>query len=208
MQHAVQLQRDVGVLGGVSRGLLEGDLVERDLLRALAGDVLVLDRVDAEVELRAGVHVVARRGRVQARTTRASSRSACRQGRCRRCEDVRVVLEVVADLRRVSRPRAAACSFASTSSSVQLVRRARVVVREREVGGLAGLDAEGDADDFGLHVVEAGRLGVEGEERRFVERVEPCVECCFGRGYRLVLDVRARERAPAAGTSARSLRRT
>ena len=65
VQDVVQLQRDVRVLGRISRGLLEGHLVEGDLLRSLAGHVLVLDRVDAEVELRAGVHVMARHGRVQ-----------------------------------------------------------------------------------------------------------------------------------------------
>jgi hypothetical protein len=42
VQRLVQLQRDVRVLGGVLGRLVDGHLVERDLLRALAGDVLVL----------------------------------------------------------------------------------------------------------------------------------------------------------------------
>ena len=40
----MQLQRDVGVLGGIVRRGFDRHLVEADLLRALAGDVLVLDR--------------------------------------------------------------------------------------------------------------------------------------------------------------------
>ena len=34
----MQAQGDVGILGGVGRGLLQRDLVEGDLLGALAGD--------------------------------------------------------------------------------------------------------------------------------------------------------------------------
>jgi hypothetical protein len=39
----VQPQRHVRVLGGVGRGLLQRDLVEGELLGALAGDVLEVD---------------------------------------------------------------------------------------------------------------------------------------------------------------------
>ena len=55
----MQAQGDVGVLGGVAGGIVDGDLGERDLLRALAGHVLELDGVVAEVALRQRVHVVA-----------------------------------------------------------------------------------------------------------------------------------------------------
>jgi hypothetical protein len=41
-QRLVQAQGDVGVLGGVRAGLLQGDLVEGQLLGAFAGDVLKL----------------------------------------------------------------------------------------------------------------------------------------------------------------------
>ena len=85
----MQLQRDVRVLGRVLGGALDRHLVERDLLRALAGDVLVLDRVDAEVQLRAGIHVVARRCRVQHvglehRVVAHAARARCRS-RCSTC---------------------------------------------------------------------------------------------------------------------------
>ena len=64
-QRVVQAQRDVGVFGGVAAGGVEVDLRERDLLGALAGHVLVVDRLVAEMALGQRVHVVARRGRVQ-----------------------------------------------------------------------------------------------------------------------------------------------
>ena len=51
-----------------------------------------------------------------------------------------------------------------------------VVVRERHVGRHARLDAEGDADDLGAHVVEAGGLGVEREQRRGTQPREPALE--------------------------------
>ena len=80
-------------------------------------------------------------------------------------EHVRVVLEMVADLaaRRILEHRLQRREHAL---AVQLLGRAGIVVAQRHVGRDAGLDAEGDADDLGLHVVEAGGLGVEGEQRR------------------------------------------
>ena len=132
VQDVVQLQRDVGVLGGVGRGLLECHLVERDLLRALAGDVLVLDRVDAKVELRAGIHVVARRGRVQ--DVGLEHRVVAHAGKvdAAHLRDVRVVLEVVADFRPLRRPRGSAS--ASRGSSCGPAGPARRDSRERAGG--------------------------------------------------------------------------
>ena len=40
-QRVMQLQREVGVLGGVVAGLVDRDLVEADLLGALAAQVFV-----------------------------------------------------------------------------------------------------------------------------------------------------------------------
>ena len=99
-QRLVQLQGHVGVLGGIARRRVEIDLIERDLLRALADDLLVLDRRDAEVERRDGVHVMPRCRRVQhiRLEHRVVLDAAQRDAMVR--EDVRVVLQVVADLGR------------------------------------------------------------------------------------------------------------
>jgi hypothetical protein len=64
-QRAMQAQGDVGVLGGVRPWPAPEPPARTDLLRALAGDVLVPDRVVAEVTLRQRIHVVAAGGGVQ-----------------------------------------------------------------------------------------------------------------------------------------------
>ena len=43
-QRAMQAQRDIRILSGIFRRLVHVDLVERQLLRALAGDILEVDR--------------------------------------------------------------------------------------------------------------------------------------------------------------------
>ncbi len=188
VQHVVQLQRDVGVLGGILGRLLECDLVEGDLFRALAGDVLVLDRVHVQVELGAGIHVVSRRARVQhvglehGVVAHAVEADAVVQ------QHVRVVLEVMADLRAV-RVLEQRLELRERLLAVELVRCAGVIVGERQVGRVAGLDAERHADDLGLHVIEAGRLGVEGEERRLLKPCKPGGKLLLGRD-RLVMALR------------------
>jgi hypothetical protein len=60
--------------------------------------------------------------------------------------------------------------------AIELLRRTRVGVRERHVGRVAWLDRERHADDLRLHVVERGRLGVEGKQVGGAKRVEPARE--------------------------------
>ena len=76
-------------------------------------------------------------------------------------QHVAVVLEVLADLGVVGfepalQPR-------QRLVEGQLVRRAGVAVRQRDVAGVAGLGAQRDADQLGGHGVEAGGLGVDGD---------------------------------------------
>ncbi len=54
----MQLQRHVGIFGGVLAGALDVDLTEGDLLRALSADVFVVDSLDAEVFLDRRIHVM------------------------------------------------------------------------------------------------------------------------------------------------------
>ncbi len=60
LQHAPQPQRDVGILGGIGGGLVDGGLVEADLALALAADLLVLDRRVLQPALGERVHAVRR----------------------------------------------------------------------------------------------------------------------------------------------------
>ena len=55
---------------------------------------------------------------------------------------------------------------AAAVEEVGLARR----VADRDVAGLARRDGERDADEFGLHRIERGRLGVEGDDARLVAR--------------------------------------
>ena len=56
----MQAQRDVGVLGRVLGRALDAHLLEADALRALAGHLVVGDRLHAQMALGERVHVVAR----------------------------------------------------------------------------------------------------------------------------------------------------
>ena len=58
MKMAMELQRDIGILGRIRGGLIQRDLVEVDLLRALARHFSVRERLDAEMPPREIVHVM------------------------------------------------------------------------------------------------------------------------------------------------------
>ena len=89
-------------------------------------------------------------------------------------EDVRVVFQMVADLRRRAlEPR---LEPREHGLAVQLIGRAGIAMRERNVGGLAGRDRQRDADELGAHVGQARRLGVERDERRGGDALAPALE--------------------------------
>ena len=82
-----------------------------------------------------------------------------------------VVLEVLPDLEDRTGPPAAASAAASASPIGTCCRSPSPkskppvadAMPERHVAGPAGRDRQREADELGLHRVEAGRLGVEGE---------------------------------------------
>jgi hypothetical protein len=83
----------------------------------------------------------------------------------------------------------------------QLRRRAGVVVAHRHIGGLPGLDCEGQADELRALRIQAGGLGVEGEGRRAFEHADP-VRQALARGDQLVVLL-----APAVQAVPRAQRR-
>ncbi|MCY1284699.1 hypothetical protein D9M70_336140 [compost metagenome] len=90
-------------------------------------------------------------------------------------QHVHVVLGVLAELGlgrvledRLERPQ--------HGVAVELRRHAHIGVGDRHVGGLAGFDGEGHADHLGLLGVEAGGLGVEGDQFGAAQLVQPGVE--------------------------------
>ncbi|MNQ84105.1 hypothetical protein D3C85_992250 [compost metagenome] len=146
----MQAQGHIGVFGRVRAGLLKGDLVERQLLGAFAGDVLEADGGMSKVLERQAVHVMAGGRGVKHiglehgveghapdlnATGRITTDSAIGQ-------DVDVVLGVLThlDLGRVLQQR---LEGAQHGVAVELLGHAHVGVRERNVSRLEGLDSKG-----------------------------------------------------------------
>ena len=183
-QPLVQSPDDIRVLGCVFRGTIDRHLAERELLRALARDVLEIDRLDAEIMRGRRVEIVASCGAVE--HVRLEHRVVAHAGELDAviAQHVRVVLQVVPDLgaRRVLEQ---GLQCRQHAIPVELRRRAGIVVRERQIGGVSGFAAERHADDLGLHVVERGRLGVEGHEWRPPKPFEPLLERRLGH-HRLI----------------------
>ena len=178
-QRRVHLQGYIGILGGVAGSCLDGDLVEADLLRALAGHILVLDGVDAQVELRHRIHVVA--GGHAVEHIGLQHRIVLHAGKLDAvvAQHMRVVLQVVAELAplRILEPGLEVCQAAINR---KLVWCARIAMRQRQIRGLAGFYTEGHADDACHGVIEAGGLGVEGGELGLFEHGQPATERFIG----------------------------
>jgi hypothetical protein len=94
-------------------------------------------------------------------------------------KNMAVVFEVLADDLglRVSQQR---LEFGQGGITVKLRGRAGIVVRQRQVGGHAGLDSKRDPDQFGPHGIEAGGFGVERKRRRRLQSGDPGIECGLG----------------------------
>ena len=90
-------------------------------------------------------------------------------------EDVHVVLQVLPDL-GVARRFQPGLEPRQYLLESQLRRHAGIAVGHGQVGGLAVGDGEGQADEAGLHRIEAGGLGVEGDQLGGVELLQPGVE--------------------------------
>jgi hypothetical protein len=60
--------------------------------------------------------------------------------------------------------------------AIELRLGIRTLVRQGQVPGETGIDAEGEADDACLHVVQAGGLGVEGDECRGLQPFDQGIE--------------------------------
>lgn len=185
-ERVVHVQRLVAVLARVFGGLGDVDLAERDLVRALAAQVFVRDAAAAQVALgqaRKAVRLVHfEHVALQHGVVRVALHLDAVVG-----EHVPVVLDVLAELllRAVLQP---GLELRQHLVDGQLLGRIGVVVRERNVGGLAGRHAEADADDLRDHLVERGGLGVDGGKLSRLELREPGLELLPGRDG-LVLQV-------------------
>ncbi len=120
----VQLQRDVGILGGIARSGVEIDLVETNLFCALADHLGVADGFDIQMAQREVVHVVRL---VAFQHVGLQQRIVVYPGKCDAVvgEDVQVVFEVLPELLvpRAFQPR---LEFLQSVVAPELIRRAGI----------------------------------------------------------------------------------
>jgi hypothetical protein len=70
--------------------------------------------------------------------------------------------------------------------AVELRRRIRILVRQRQVGAFAGAVGERHTDDLGTHHVKTGGLGIDRVQLGLFQTRDPGIQ--FGLGeYRLVI---------------------
>ncbi|MCY1286581.1 hypothetical protein D9M70_355570 [compost metagenome] len=176
-QGLVQAQGDVRILGGIGAGLFDGDLVEGQLLRALAGDVLESDGAVPQVLEGQAVHVMTGGRSVQhiGFEHGVEGDALHGDGRGGIGQDVHVVLGMLADLGfvRVFQQRLEGLEH---GVAVELRRYAHIAVGQGHVGGFTGLHGEGHAHHLRLLGVDAGGFGVEGEQRGGFQLFQPGVE--------------------------------
>ena len=174
-QRLVQLQRNVRILCGIGGGLFEIDLVEGQLFGTLAGDVLVVNRLFAQVLARNRVHVVSRGDAVEhVRLEHRVVRHACQPNVVAR-EDMRIVLEVVPDffLALVLEPGFELCKHLLAR---QLLGRTGIIMSQRDIAGVPFRHCKGKSDHLGGHVVEAVGFSIERYDVGFVDLFEPAFE--------------------------------
>ena len=174
-QGLVQAQGDIGVLGSVGPRLLDGDLVEGQLLGALAGDVLEADGATAEVLQRQAVHVMAGGGGVEHVGFEHGVEGHAAHLDAVVHQHVHVVLAVLADLglRRILQQR---LERAKHGIKLELLRHTHIGMTQRHIGRLARLDGERHADQLGALSIDAGGFGIEGEALGVLQALEPGIE--------------------------------
>ena len=181
-----QAQRDVGILAGVF-----GRLLERHLREGLVGLLRTRRMLEHLRERHARVLENALRQRVHAVLAAPGIQGIGEQHGVveRRERDAvpvqhqAIEFQVLPDLehRGIFEQRLEHCQgFADRHllgiGVAEVEAAAARAVRERHVAGLAGRHGHGEADEFRLHRVEAGRLGVEGEVSRSAGRRDPGLE--------------------------------
>ena len=180
----MHIQRLVGVFARIFSRLGHIDLIESDLVHALAAQVFKAD---------AGTPHVAQRQAAQPVRFVHFQHVALQQGVVRVAlhlnavvgEHVAVVLEVLAQLfvSRVLQPGLEAGQHLVTR---QLHGRVRVVVCKRDVRSLARRHADADADDLGTHLVDGCGFGIQSHQLCSFNFCKQSVEAVPGH-HRLVV---------------------
>ena len=140
-QGFVQLECYVSVFGRIGCRYVEIDLVERQLLGAFARDVFKMNGFASEVKSCRRVHVVSDRNAVQDIGLKHRIEAHARQFYAMTCEYVSIIFEVMADLLalRIFEKKS---KFFKYFLARKLIWRARIIVRNGYIGGLAGRDTQ------------------------------------------------------------------
>ena len=171
-------QRDVGILGGVDGGALDIDLVEADLLGALAAQVFVGDGGQSEVTGAQLAEIVALVGLdhvgLEHGVVGDTSQRDAVIG-----ENMLVVLGVLQHFFPVNRGKP---GFQSRQHFVarQLVGGAGSSMGERDIAGFADFYRERNADDACGKGVEAGRFRIERGQFGSFDSGQPGIELLPG----------------------------
>ncbi len=197
VQHLVQAQRDIGVLRRVIGGAFDRHLLEGDAVCALAGDLIVGDGPHVQVSRRQVVQVVRP---VRLDDIRFQQRVVRDSGECKALvgEHMLVVLDVLAELLPlwIRKPRREPPQHAR---AIELVRHTGVAMSEGDVAGASGFGRERDAHDAPLHRIQIRGLGVDRDQRRSIDSLEPAFERrLVEHGFIVRCDKRSAPSAPAS----------
>ena len=149
----MQAQGDVGILGGIGTGLFQWHLVERELLGALAGNVLEVDGFKAQQAQRHAVHIVALGG-IEHIGLEHGVEGDPPQLDTVTGQHTHVVFQVLPHFFDLP-------GFEEGPKLPQELLGFLLIFREGDVEALMSFPAEGNPDQFCLHGVQRGSLCVE-----------------------------------------------
>ena len=158
-ERVVQLQRDVGIFGGITRGGIQIDLIETQLLRTLADHFRIADGLHIEMAQREVIHVV-RLVRFQHIGLQQRVLGNARKRDTMIGENVSIVFEVLPEF-LVLHALQPALQFLQSRVAFELVGCAGIDVRQRQICRLVRRDGERDTDQLRVHHIQAGGLGID-----------------------------------------------
>ena len=171
----MQTKRHLSVLGSIRRGLFYRHLVEGQLLGPFASDVFEMDRPLAEVFERQGIEVVSAPRCIQYVGLEHRVVMNTAQGNTVIGQHVSVVFQVLAHLGGL-RIFQQGPKRLEHGVAIQLIRGARVVMREGHVRRNAGFDGKRNTNHFRDHVIKTRRLGIKGKQLSRLESGKPVIE--------------------------------
>ena len=180
VQPAVQLQTEISVFRTILGSFGDLDLIEANLVGAFAAQIFKGNGFESEMAQRELTEVVPAHAGfsgfeyigLQQRVVRDAGQGDAMIG-----ENVLVVLQVLPDLGvvRAFQPGGKARQYLLAG---QLHGRAGIIVGQRNIGRLTRCDGEGNADQTRGKRIEAGGFGVESDEWRALDFLEPDLESC------------------------------